>query len=110
MGMVIVKRFEFWLVSINPTLGSEISKSRPCLVISPDEANKFLNTVTVVPLTSTLKNYPTRVKCAFEGRTGQLAIDQIRSVDKTRLVKKLGDLDEATAKTICAVLVETFKF
>ena len=64
--MVTVKRFDFWLVSLNPTLGSEISKNRPCLVVSPDEANKFLNTVTIVPLTSTIKNYPTRVNCFFE--------------------------------------------
>jgi mRNA interferase MazF len=110
MGMVTVKRFEFWLVGLYPTQGSEISKSRPCLVVSPDEVNKYLNTVTVVPLTSTLKNYPTRFECLFEGRTGQLAIDQIRSVDKTRLIRKLGILDEETSKLLCSVLVETFKY
>jgi mRNA interferase MazF len=110
MGMVTVKRFEFWLVGLNPTQGSEISKSRPCVIVSPDEANKFLNTVTVIPMTSTLKNYPTRLDCLFEGRSGQMAIDQIRSVDKTRLIRKLGILDEETSRHLCSVLVETFKY
>jgi mRNA interferase MazF len=110
MGMVTVKRFEFWQVGLNPTLGSEISKSRPCLVVSPDEANKFLNTVTVIPMTSTLKNYPTRFECLFEEKTGQLAIDQIRSVHKTRLIRKLGILDDEASRRLCFVLVETFKY
>jgi len=108
--MVAVKRFDFWLVGLNPTLGSEMSKSRPCLVVSPDESNKFLNTVTVVPLTSTIKNYPTRVNCFFEEKSGQLAIDQIRSIDKARLIKKLGILDEDVSMLLCRVLVETFKY
>ena len=108
--MVAVKRFDFWLVGLNPTLGSEISKNRPCLVVSPDEANKFLNTVTIVPLTNTIKNYPTRVHCFFEEKAGQLAIDQIRSVDKTRLIKKLGTLEEEVSMLLCRVMVETFKF
>ena len=110
MDMVAVKRFDFWLVNLNPTLGSEISKSRPCLVISPDEANKFLNTVIIVPLTSTIKNYPTRVNCFFEGKAGQLAIDKIRSVDKTRLIKKTGILEEDICILLCRIMVETFKF
>lgn len=108
--MVTVKRFEFWLVSLNPTLGSEISKIRPCLVVSPDETNKFLNKVIIVPLTSTLKNYPTRFNLLFEERTGQLAVDQIRSIDKFRLIKKIGTLDETVAEQLCKVLVETFRY
>jgi mRNA interferase MazF len=108
--MVMMKRFEFWQVSLNPTQGSEIKKIRPCLIVSPDEANKYLRTVTIVPLTSTIKNYPTRVNCIFEGRQGQLAVDQIRSVDKTRLIRKLGTLDEAVSKQICYTIVETFKY
>jgi len=79
-------------------------------VVSPDEANKFLNTVIIVPLTSTIKNYPTRVNCFFEGKAGQLAIDQIRSVDKTRLIKKIGTLEEEINILLCRVIVETFKF
>ena len=106
----MVKRFEVWQTGLNPTVGSEISKSRPCLVVSPNEANKYLSTVTIIPLTSTIRNYPTRINCRFEGKSGQLAIDQIRSVDKTRLVKKIGVLDEQTCKQLCNIIVETFKY
>jgi mRNA interferase MazF len=106
----MVKRFEVWQTRLNPTTGSEITKSRPCLVVSPNEANKYLNTVTIIPLTSTIRNYPTRVNCRFEGKSGQLAIDQIRSVDKTRLEKKLGIIEEETCKLLCSVMVETFKY
>lgn len=106
----MVKRFEVWQTGLNPTVGSEISKSRPCLVISPNEANKYLSAVTIIPLTSTIRNYPTRINCRFDGKSGQLAIDQIRSVDKTRLVKKLGIMDEETCKLLCSVMVETFKY
>ena len=79
-------------------------------MISPDEANRNLNTVIVVPLTTTLKSYPTRVNCVFMGKAGQLAIDQIRSIDKRRLGKKLGELDEETSKKICGTLNETFRY
>ena len=106
----MVKRFEVWQTGLNPTVGSEISKSRPCLVISPNEANKYLSAVTIIPLTSTIRNYPTRINCRFDGKSGQLAIDQIHSVDKTRLVKKLGIMDEETCKLLCSVMVETFKY
>jgi mRNA interferase MazF len=108
--MVMVNRFDVWLTGLNPTVGSEISKSRPCVVISPDEVNKYLRAVTIVPLTSTLRAYPTRVDCVFDGRSGQLAIDQIRSVDKTRLIKKLGVLDSATCRLLCDILVETYRY
>ncbi len=108
--MVAIKRFEVWLVGLNPTVGSEISKSRPCIVVSPDEANKYLHTVTIIPLTSSVRDYPTRVNCRFDDKSGQLAIDQIRSVDKTRLVKKMGVMDEQTCKLLCSVMIETFKY
>jgi mRNA interferase MazF len=78
--------------------------------VSPDEVNKHLNTVTIVPLTSTLKSYPTRLDCLFRGKRGQLAIDQIRSIDKSRLDKKLGVLDKETSEMICSRLIETFKY
>jgi len=97
-------------VELNPTVGSEINKLRPCLVVSPDEANKFLNTVVIIPLTSTVKPYPTRLNCKFKGKAGQLVVDQIRSVDKTRLKARLGSIDLATCKAICALMVETFKY
>jgi mRNA interferase MazF len=106
----MVSRFDIWHVELNPTVGAEINKIRPCLVVSPDEVNRHLNTVTIIPLTSTLKLYPTRVDCIFKGKKGQLAIDQIRSIDKSRLGKKLGVLDEETAEKICIRLVETFRY
>jgi mRNA interferase MazF len=108
--MDMVKRFDIWHVELNPTVGAEIRKIRPCLVVSPDEVNKHLNTVTIVPLTSTMKPYPTRVDCLFLGKRGQLAIDQIRSIDKSRLDKKLGVLDNETSKMICSRIIETFKY
>jgi mRNA interferase MazF len=106
----MVKRFEIWHVELNPTVGSEINKIRPCLVVSPDESNRYLNTVIIVPLTSTLRPYPTRVNCIFREKKGQLAIDQIRSIDKSRLVKKLGELDKETSEQICVTLSETFRY
>ena len=106
----MVKRFDIWHAELNPAVGSEINKIRPCLVVSPDEANRYLNTVIIVPLTSTFKPYPTRVDCHFQGKNGQLAIDQIRSIDKSRLGKKLGKLDEETSEKICITLIETFRY
>jgi len=106
----MVKRFDVWHAELNPTIGSEINKIRPCLVVSPDEANRYLNTVIIVPLTSTFKPYPTRVGCYFLGKKGQLAIDQIRSIDKSRLGKKLGELDKETSEKVCLTLTETFRY
>jgi len=106
----MVKRFEVWLTGLNPTIGSEIKKYKPCVVVSPDEANIHLGAVTVVPLTSTIRTYPTRVNCLFEGKQGQLAIDQIRSVDKSRLKRKLGVIDEKTCRLLCSVILETFRY
>jgi mRNA interferase MazF len=108
MGMV--KRFEVWLTELNPTVGSEINKPRPCLIVSPDEANKFLHTVIIVPLTSSIKAYPTRINCQFGGKSGQLSLDQIRSIDKSRLTKKLGIMDKSTCKLTCALLETIFKY
>ncbi len=108
--MVMVKRFEIWQVNPDPTVGSEIKKNRPCVIVSPDESNKYLQSVIVVPLTSTIRNYPTRINCFFDGKSGQLATDQIRSIDKIRLLRKLGELDEATSRVLCFTLTETFKF
>lgn len=102
------RRFEVWLVNLDPTMGSEIAKTRPCVVVSPDVANKFLRTVLIAPLTHTRKRYPTRVDCQFQQQTGQVALDQIRAVDTVRLVKQLGQLEEATGRAVCAVLGEMF--
>lgn len=109
MDMVII-RFEVWLVDLEPVRGSEISKTRPCIIISPDESNKYLNTVTVSAMTTTIKNYPTRVDCVFKRKKGQVALDQIRSIDKVRLVKKLGTMDETVNIKISEVLVEMFSY
>ena len=108
--MVKVKRFEVWLINLNPTQGSEINISSPCLVVSPNEANNFLQTIIIVPLTSTLRDYPTRVNCSFQNKSGQLAIDQIRAIDKSRLISKIGVMADEISIQLCAVMMETFKY
>ena len=97
---MVVHRNEIWLINLDPTIGKEINKTRPCMVISPDEANKYLNTIIVAPLTSTIKNYPSRVDCVFKRKKGQVVIDQIRAIDKLRLIKKIGLLSEETNKAV----------
>ncbi|HTA46155.1 MAG TPA: type II toxin-antitoxin system PemK/MazF family toxin [Bryobacteraceae bacterium] len=102
------KRDEVWLVNLDPTLGSEIRKTRPCLVISPNESNRNLRTVIVAPLTTTEKPYPTRVTVSFQGKEGQVALDQLRAVDKVRLVRNLGIISSAAARNVSSVLIEMF--
>ena len=82
------QRFDVYLVNLDPTVGSEIKKTRPCVIVSPNEMNNHISTIIVAPLTSKLRNYPTRVPCRVEGKQGQIVLDQIRTVDKSRLVKK----------------------
>jgi len=107
---MVAKRFEIWLVSLDPTQGSEIAKTRPCAIISPDVLNRHLATVLVAPLTSTMRNYPSRLNCTVAGKTCQIALDQIRAVDKSRLVKNLGVLDNTTAFQLCVLLTEMFEY
>ena len=107
---MVIKRFEVWLVNLDPTIGHEIRKTRPCLIISPDVTNKYLGTVTVAAMTSSVKTYPTRVTCVFKKRQGQIVLDQIRSVNKIRLVKKLGIMDEKTSRVVCEMLIQFFKY
>jgi mRNA interferase MazF len=107
MGMV-VKRFDVYLVNLDPTVGSEIRKARPCLIISPDEMNRHIATVIVAPMTSKGRDYPTRVKCTFQGKSGQVVLDQIRTVDKIRLVQKLGSIDKETQGDVLTLLAEIF--
>ena len=90
---VVVNRFDVYLVNLDPTIGAEIKKTRPCLVISPDEMNRNIRTVIIAPMTSTNKDYPTRVACTFRKKQGQIVLDQIRTLDKIRLIKKLGSID-----------------
>lgn len=102
------RRDEVWLISLDPIHGAEIKKRRPCLVISPDEMNRHLQTVIVVPMTTAMRPYPTRVSLRFQGKSGQAALDQLRAVDKRRLVRKLGTLSASAAQQASAVLLEMF--
>lgn len=103
-----VKRFEIWLVSLDPTTGSEIQKTRPCLVISPDEINTWLRTVVIAPMTTGVRSYPTRVKIRFQDKDGQVALDQLRTIDKSRLVRRLGNANKKTSLSVSQTLVEMF--
>ncbi len=103
-----ISRFEVYLVKLDPTIGGEIRKTRPCLVVSPNEANRFSRTLIVAPMTTKGQIYPTRVPCRFRGKEGLVVLDQIRAVDRTRLFKKLGRLDRKTAMRVLDVLPEMF--
>ena len=105
---MVVKRFDVYLVSLDPTVGSEIKKTRPCLVISPDEMNRWIKTVIVAPMTTKGQPYPTRVLCEFQRKEGQVVLDQIRTVDKARLVQKLGRIDKSTQRQVLVTLAEMF--
>ncbi len=104
----LVRRGDIFLVSLDPTLGEEIQKSRPCVIVSPNELNMYLHTFIVAPLTTESHNYPYRVPCRFQGRTGHVVIDQIRTIDRVRLVRRLGKLPPATVKRVLAILQEMF--
>ena len=104
-----VSRYEIYLVTLNPTVGSEIQKTRPCIVISPNEMN-ILKTVIIAPLTSKGFDFIFRPKITFQNKDGLVLLDQIRTVDKSRLVKKIGAVEEKKAKEIADLLVEMFKF
>jgi mRNA interferase MazF len=108
-GMAVVaERFGVYLMLLDPTVGHEISKTRPCVVISPDELNRQLRTVIIAPMTTVKHAYPTRVPCRFGGRAGEVVLDQIRTIDKARLVKRLGTLDSKAAANSLKVLQELF--
>ncbi len=106
--MDLVSRFEVHLVQLEPTIGGEIQKTRPCVVISPNAMNRRNWVVIVAPLTSTQKPYPTRIPCLFQGRQGDVALEHLRSVDVSRLVKRLGVLSDAEAEKISGTLHEMF--
>ena len=105
---MVVARFDVYLVNLEPTIGNEIQKTRPCLVISPDEMNRWIRTVIVAPMTTGGQSYPTRVACEFEGKEGQIVLDQIRTVDRTRLVRRLGQIDGSTQEEVLTILAELF--
>ena len=102
------KRGEVFLVVLNPTRGREIRKTRPCVVVSPDEINAYLGTVMVAPLTTSGQKYPFRVPCRFASRSGEVVVDQLRTVDRERLIRHLGRLSPATLAQVLATLQETF--
>ena len=104
----MVSRFEVYYVNLDPTIGSEIKKTRPCVIISPNEMNRNISTIIIAPLTSKLRSYPTRVPCKVEGKQGQIVLDQIRTIDKSRLIKKIDTLNKITQKKVLNVLVEMF--
>jgi mRNA interferase MazF len=106
--MVVLKN-EVWMTRLEPTIGTEINKTRPCIIISPDVVNKYKNNVVIVPLTSKLKDSPSRINCKFQNKNGQAVIDQIRTVDKIRLIKKLGNIDLETSKNIYEMIKIYFK-
>lgn len=104
----MVRRFEVYLAALDPTVGSETQKTRPCLVVSPDEMNRHIATVIVAPMTTRGQSYPTRVPCQFEGKEGQIALDQLRTVDKARLVKFLGGIPDEVQRAALDTLTKMF--
>ena len=105
---MIVQQYNVFIVNLDPTVGSEIKKTRPCVIISPDEMNKYLDTVVIAPITSQSKNYPTRVLIDLEGQENWVVIDQIRTIDKSRLAKNIGKLSQKETTRIKQVIKETF--
>lgn len=107
---MVANRFDVYLTILDPTVGSEIQKTRPCLIVSPDEMNKHIRTVIVAPMTTAGKDYPTRVSCTFKKKKGQIVLDQIRTIDKARLIKKLGTIDSGTQLKVISILQRLFAF
>jgi len=105
---VVINRFDVYVVALDPTLGHEIKKTRPCVVISPNEMNHFISTIIVAPMTTKGRDYPSRIPVTFQGKKGQIVLDQNRTVDKRRLVKKLGKISKPVASKTLGVLQEMF--
>jgi mRNA interferase MazF len=101
-------RFDVFLVALDPTVGHEIKKTRPALVISPDEVNEHLSTLIIAPMTTKGSPYPTRIPCRFQGKQGQIVLDQIRTIDRARLVRRLGRISPSTQRETLAALGEMF--
>ncbi|MBM2815860.1 MAG: transcriptional regulator [Ignavibacteria bacterium] len=107
---MVTKRFDVWLVELDPTIGSEIKKIRPAVIVSSDEMNRHLNTAIIAPMTTVIKNYPTRIKILIQKKAGEIAFDQIRAVDKSRLIEKIGTIDYSTHHLICSTLKTMFEY
>lgn len=106
----MVKRGEVYLINLDPTIGSEIQKVRPCLIVSPNEMNKYIQTIIIAPMTTTIRNYKSRITIEFNGKKGQVMLDKIRTIDKQRLIKKLGDLSKKEIKQVLSLLKEMFTY
>lgn len=104
-----VESYAVYLVRLDPTVGAEMNKARPCVVVSPESMHRTVKTVIIAPLTSQPHSFPTRVACRFEGRNGQIALDQLRAVDRRRLLKRLGQFDSATAAKVREAIIKMFK-
>ena len=107
---MVARRFDVYLANLDPAVSSEIKKTRPCVVVSPDEVNRHIRTVIVAPMTSAKKDYPTRVACRLKRKQGQIVLDQIRTLDKSRLVKKLGTIDSKSQSDVVVVLQRMFAY
>jgi mRNA interferase MazF len=105
---MVTDRFDVLLISLDPSKGSEIKKTRPCVVISPNEMNKYIKTIIVAPMTSKIKKYPTRIPVIFDDKEGSIVLDQIRTIDKSRIIKKLGAIDNKTIILVLEVLRNMF--
>ncbi len=105
---MVIERFAVFLVALDPAQGAETAKTRPCVIVSPDDVNDALATVIIAPMTTVRRRWPTRPAVTFQGKTGEIALDQIRAVDKSRLVKRLGRIDRVTATAVLNILGELF--
>lgn len=103
-----INQYQIILVNLDPTIGSEIKKTRPCVVISPDEMNKYLNTIVIAPMTTRSKNYPTRIEIKHDRKPGWVVIDQIRTIDKKRIIKSIGRLSKPEIKEVKSIIKETY--
>jgi mRNA interferase MazF len=103
-----VKQYQIVIVNLDPTMGSEIKKTRPCIIVSPDEMNRHLQVITVCPITSTTKKYPTRIKIIINRKVSWIVVDQIRTIDKMRVIEISGQLDVDTISKLKAIIKETF--
>lgn len=106
----MVARGEVYLINLDPTKGSEVQKTRPCVIVSPDEMNKYIRTIIIAPMTTKIRKYKSRVEIEFQGKKGQVMLDQIRTIDKQRLIEKLGDLSSKDIKKVLLVLQKMFAY
>lgn len=106
----MVNRGDVYLINLDPTIGSEVKKTRPCVVVSPDEMNQYIRTIVIAPMTTTRKNYKSRVGISFQDKEGEIMLDQIRTIDKKRLISKLGRLSIKDLRNTLSVLQEMFTY